>query len=80
MKYHFYYGAKPEFNKADLENFSGGDYECCDLMKDGKGQPVLILKNTKADCPVWKVMYGFSTVVFSSFDEAKAFCNKHFAK
>ena len=80
MKYQFYYGAKPEFTDADPENFSGGNYECCDLLKDRKGKPVLIMKNTNEQSSVWKVMYAFSTVVFDSYDKAKAFCEKHFSR
>ncbi len=80
MKYKFYYGEKPKLTNTDLDNFSGGNYECRELMKDGKGQPVLLMKNTKADVPVWKVVYAFSTIVFSSYDEAMAFCEDRFSK
>ena len=80
MKYKFYYGEKPKFTDADLDNYSSDSYECRDMMKDSKGKPVLILENSQAKTPIWKVIYGFSTVVFSTYDEVKAFCKGRFSK
>lgn len=80
MNHKFYYGSDPTFTDADREDFSRGGYECKALMKDGKGQPVAISQNTDPDFPVWKVEYGYSCVIFATYDEAMAFCKGRFSK
>ena len=45
-----------------------------------KGRPVVISQGTDPDFPVWKVEYGFSRVVFGSYDEAMAYCKGRFAR
>ena len=50
------------------------------LMKDSKGRPVVISQSTDSDFPVWKVEYGFSYVVFGSYDEAMAYCKGRFTR
>lgn len=80
MNHKFYYGNEPTFTEADRENFSRGSYECKALMKDHKGQPVAISRNTDPGFPVWKVEYGFSCVVFATYDEAMAFCKGRFSR
>ena len=80
MKHKFFYGAEPAFTEADKQNYSRGGYECRALMKDQKGGPVVISQSTDPDFPVWKVEYGFSCVVFGSYNEAMAFCQGRFAR
>ena len=41
--------------------------------------PIAIISQCKdEDIPVWKVEYGFSCMVFGTFDEAMAFCRGKF--
>ena len=60
----------------DVKNYSHGDYECRILLQTMKGQPVAIFQNTAND--VWKVLYGFSSVFFGTYDEAMQFCRQRF--
>ena len=80
MKHKIYYGSEPTFTNKDRANFSRGGYECKALLKDRKGRPVVISLSTDPDFPVWKVEYGFSCVVFGSYDEAMAYCKGRFAR
>lgn len=80
-KYKFFYHTEmPKFSNSDKEMFSQKGYECKAVMRDRKGRPVAVLKSTDKDLPVWKVQYGFSTVVFKTYEEAIAFCNGRFSK
>ena len=80
MRHRFFYGSEPTFTDDDRRDFFRGGYECKALMKDGKGRPVAISQNTDPDFPVWKVEYGFSCVVFATYDEAMAFCKGRFSR
>ena len=80
MKHKFYYGSKAKFTDADNKDFSRGDYECTALFQDGKGRPVVVSQKRDPDFPVWKVEYGFSCVVFATYDEAIAFCKGRFSR
>ena len=80
MKHKIYYGSEPTFTNDDRANFSRGGYECKALLKDRKGRPVVISQNADPDFPVWKVEYGFSCVVFGSYDEAMAYCKGRFTR
>ena len=79
MKHKLFYGTQPTFTNADRSNFSLGKYECKALMKNAKGAPVVISQNTNLDFPVWKVEHDFSTVVFATYEEAMAYCNRRFS-
>lgn len=78
MKYKFFYGAEPQFSDRDLQNFSRGGYVCKKLLQNRSGQPVVISQSKDEDAPIWKVEYGFSCLVFGTFDEAMAFCKGRF--
>lgn len=80
MRYKYYYGTEPTFTDEDRQHFSRGGYECKALMKDRKGQPVVISQHTDPDFPAWKVEFGFSCVVFATYDEAMAFCKGRFSR
>lgn len=79
-KHRFYYGATYQFTDEDKSAFSHKGYECKAVMKDRKGKPVAILQSTNPELPIWKVMYGYSTVFFGTYDEALAFCTGRFSK
>ena len=76
MKFKFNYSKKPKVSVHDAVNYSHGDYECRFVMQTMKGQPVAIFKNTTND--VWKVQYGFSTLIFESYIKAMDYCKSHF--
>lgn len=78
MRYKFFYGAEPQFSDRDLQNFSRGGYVCKKLLQNRNGQPVVISQSKDEDAPIWKVEYGFSCLVFGTFDEAMAFCKGRF--
>ena len=80
MRHKFYYGAEPTFTNDDRRNFSRKGYECKVLMEDRNGRPVAISQGTDKEFPVWKVEYGFSTVVFATYDGAMAFCKGRFER
>ena len=54
--------------------------ECKALMKDRRNRPVVISQSKDRDFPVWKVEYGFSCVLFGSYEEAMAFCHGLFTR
>lgn len=80
MRLKVYYGSEPTFTSKDAGCFSRGKYECKALMKNKSGQPVAISQSMDKDFPIWKVEYGFSCLVFPSYDEAMDFCNERFLK
>ena len=80
MRYKIYYGANPTFTDADKRDFSRGGYECKALMKDRRKRPVVISQSKDSDFLVWKVEYGFSCVLFGSYEEAMAFCHGRFTR
>ena len=80
MRYKIYYGASPTFTDADKREFSRGGYECKALMKDRRNRPVVISQNKDSDFPVWKVEYGFSCVLFGTYEEAMVFCRGRFTR
>ena len=75
----FFYGSQPKFTEKDKKRFSRGSFECIELLKDSKGDPVVVSKSKNPDYPLWRVEYGFSCVIFKTYDEAKAFCKERFA-
>lgn len=80
MKNKIFYGSKPVFTDRDKNSFSRGKYECKALMTDRSGNPVAISQSKDPSFPIWKVEYGCSCVVFSTYDEAMAFCKGRFTK
>lgn len=78
MRYKFFYGAEPKFSDGDLRNFSRGGYVCKKLLQNRNGQPVVISQSMNEAAPIWKVEYGFSCMVFATFDEVMAFCKGRF--
>ena len=78
MKQKLTYGVKPRLNANDVAAFSHGGYDCRFLLQDRNGLPVVVLQMSEPDCPIWKVVYGSSCVVFASYEEAMAFCKGRF--
>ena len=62
----------PYMNAAD---FSNEHYEGVRCGLDRNERPVVIM-HSKREAPLrWKVVYGFSSVFFTTFKEALDFCN-----
>lgn len=78
MKYRFSYENEPRLTDADRELFSHGDYDCQRLFKTKEGQIAALLQNRKGTCMPWKVVYGFSEVMFKTQQEAMDFCSQRF--
>lgn len=55
-------------------DFSNKTYDAVQLRKTEKNLPALIMCSKELAPMRWKVVYGFSTVFFKTFDEAVAFC------
>ena len=80
MKRKVYYGSIPKFTDNDRDIFSRNGYKCKKLMQDLNGRPVAISQSTDTDFPIWKVEYGFSTVVFRTYEDAMSFCRSRFSR
>ena len=80
MRLKVFYGSDPCITSKDMSCFSRGNYECKVLMKNRGGQPVAISQCKDEDFPVWKVEYGFSCLIFTSYDEVMDFCNGRFER
>ena len=80
MRLKVYYSSQPTFSGKDVSCFSRGNYECKALMRSKAGQPVAISKSKDKDFPIWKVEYGFSCLIFPSYEAAMDFCNGRFVK
>jgi len=78
MKYRFSYEKEPRLTDVDRELFSHGDYDCQRLFRAKEGQVAALLQNRKCACMPWKVVYGFSEVMFKTQQEAMDFCSQRF--
>ncbi len=58
-------------NPAD---FSDRHYDGVQLRKTPANNMVLIMRSRETSPMDWKVVYGFSSVFFRTFEEAAAFC------
>lgn len=76
MNRKIYYGVMPKLTDYDRKLFSRGDYDCRKLFQTRSGAPVAVSRNRKLD--IWQVQYGFSSVLFGTFDEALDFCQIRF--
>lgn len=73
MRFRIFHGGKPVFNKKDFET---KDYECIAAFYTKKEQPVALSRHKTRN--VWKVQYGFSTLIFDSYTKAMEYCQSHF--
>lgn len=78
MSRRFYYGTDMKLTNADKQMFSQGNYTCIELFQTSTGMPVAILKHNDPDFPVWKIMHGFSCMVFGSYELALEYCQGKF--
>ena len=80
MRFNVFYGAEPRITNADRHDFDRGNYECAHVLRDRKGNPVIVSRRKDADFPVWKVECGYSCCVFLSRAEAMAFCETRYRR
>lgn len=74
-----YYGTTPKLTKKDKAAYSRNGYECVALYRTRKGLPVILSSSdSKIKGTVWKVEYGYSCIVFKTYDEAVDFCERKF--
>jgi hypothetical protein len=78
MNRKIFYGSNPSFTDKDKSCFSRGEYECKALLKNKDGMPVVISQRTDKDCPICKVEYGFSCLIFPSVELAMEYCESRF--
>jgi len=57
-------------------DYSDKHFDGIQLRKTPNDRMVLIMHSKKTAPMEWKVMYGFSSVFFRSFEEAVAFCTE----
>ena len=73
MKFRIFHGGKPVFNKKD---FDTPNYECIAAFYTKKEQPVTLCRHKENN--IWKVQYGFSTLMFDSYAKAMDYCKSRF--
>ena len=78
MRYKFYFGNEKKLTAADKQMFNHGNYTCRELFQTSTGMPVAILKHNDPEFPVWKIVHGFSCMVFGSYDLALEYCKGKF--
>ena len=57
-------------------DYSDKNYDGVRCGYDSHDRPVVIMCSRRNDPLRWKVVYGFSTVFFSTFKEAMEFCRQ----
>ena len=65
---------------SDKKMFSREGYECKDLLQGRAGLPVVVSQKQDKDFPIWKVQYGFSCLVFPTYEDAMDFCRDRFTR
>ena len=58
-------------------DFSDRQFDGIQLRKAVNGETVLIMRSRKPMPLNWKVVFGYSSVFFATFEEAECFCRKH---
>ena len=78
MFHRFIYQKKPAYTQADAKMFSRGDFTCIRLYLTKSGKPVALSEGNSKTHYKWRVQYGFSCVVFQTYEEAVRFCRERF--
>ena len=71
-----FYGTAPKYTAKDRHYFDGNGYRCTDVFTAADGSPVIVARRNETG--IWKVQYGFSTVMFGTRMEALDYCRKRF--
>ena len=72
----FLWSAKPAKNGKVTRD----GYECKALLQGKSGMPVAVSQKMDKDFPIWKVQYGFSCLVFPTYEDAMDFCRGRFTR
>lgn len=80
MTHRIFYGSDFKFNDSDKKMFSRDGYECKALLQGKSGMPVAVSQKMDKDFPIWKVQYGFSCLVFPTYEDAMDFCRGRFTR
>ena len=80
MTHRIFYGSDFKLNDSDKKMFSGDGYECKALLQGKSGMPVAVSQKMDKDFPIWKVQYGFSCLVFPTYEDAMDFCKDRFTR
>ena len=80
MTHRIFYGTDFKLTDSDKKMFSREGYECKDLLQGRAGLPVVVSQKQDKDFPIWKVQYGFSCLVFSTYEDAMDFCRDRFTR
>ena len=78
MHFKVFFDQKPRLTVNDIPSFSKDDYECRFLLQTMNGKPVVISQHIDPDKGTWKVQHGFSSLYFTAFTEAMAYCKNRF--
>ena len=80
MTHRIFYGSDFKLNDSDKKMFSRDGYECKALLQGKSGMPVAVSQKMDKDFPIWKVQYGFSCLVFPTYEDAMDFCKDRFTR
>lgn len=80
MTYRIFYGTDFKLTDYDKKMFSRKGYECKDLLQGRAGLPVVVSQKQDKNFPIWKVQYGFSCLVFPTYEDAMDFCRDRFTR
>lgn len=80
MTHRIFYGTDFKLTDSDKKMFSREGYECKDLLQGRAGLPVVVSQKQDKDFPIWKVQYGFSCLVFPTYEDAMDFCRDRFTR
>ena len=50
------------------------------LLQGRAGLPVVVSQKQDKNFPIWKVQYGFSCLVFPTYEDAMDFCRDRFTR
>lgn len=73
-----YYGSDFHLSESDKSIFNHGNYICRTLLQTRQGAPVAVMQNVSDNIPVWKIVYGYSCIVFPTYEDAMAYCRNKF--
>ena len=54
--------------------------EMCIRDRGRAGLPVVVSQKQDMDFPIWKVQYGFSCLVFPTYEDVMDFCRDRFTR
>ena len=84
MTHRIFYGIDFKLTDYDKKMFSRKGYECKDLLQGRAGLParrlVVVSQKQDMDFPIWKVQYGFSCLVFPTYEDVMDFCRDRFTR